>query len=251
MIGLRRMMMAGAAGGGANILIPPWANVKSLLHFDAAGYIDAVPGVTWASETGSPGISFTEKKFGDGSFSIASRPSAIRCVNASVGAFGSRDFTVTGWIRPTWVPTASGAYAMFACKDYAGGLYRGWQMNLSGDNGGKLSGTVFLNGTTAVWSDVVSSAAPPLDTWTHVAMCRRGDTLYLFMNGVLQGTAIIPPGTIGDSTGSRLLYGRIDGGAAAAFSFQGQMDEFLIVDGVGMFVEDFTPPDAPYENGPY
>ena len=250
---LRRLMMAGGGGGGggSNILIPPWANVKSLMHFDTAGYVDAVSGVTWSAETGSPGISYTKKKFGGGAFSIASRPSAIQCLNASVGAFGSRDFTVAGWIRPTWVPTTSNNYAFFACKDYAGDIFRGWNMYLSGDNGGKLMGTVYLNGTTDVSRGVVSSAAPPLDTWTHVAMCRRGDTLYLFMGGVLQGTAVIPSGTIGDSTGSRLLYGRIDGGANAPYSFAGQMDEFLIVDGVGMFVENFTPPGAPYANGPY
>lgn len=247
---LRRIMMAGG-GSGANILLPPWANVKSLMHFDGEGYVDAVSGVTWSAEVGSPGISYTEKKFGAGAFSIASRPSAIACATPSVGAFGSRDFTVAGWIRPTWIPTSSNNYAMFACKDYAGGSYRGWQMNLSGDSGGKLSGTVYLNGTTASWTDVVSLSVPPVNTWTHVAMCRRGDTLYLFMNGVLQGTATIPPGTIGDSTGSRLLYGRIDGGPHAPYSFAGQMDEFIIVDGVGMFVENFSPPSSPYPNGPY
>lgn len=248
---LRRMMMAGATAGTQNILVPPWTNVKSLMHFDAAGYVDAVSGVTWAADTGAPGISYTEKKFGDGALSISSRPSAIQCLDASVGAFGARDFTVAGWIRPTWVPTTSNNYAFFACKDYAGGSFRGWQMSLSGDSGGKLSGTVYLNGTITSWRSVIASSAPPLNTWTHVAMCRRGDTLYLFMNGVLQGVAAIPAGTIGNSTGSRLLYGRIDGSANAGYSFAGQMDEFLIVDGVGMYVEDFTPPAAPHPNGPY
>lgn len=250
---LRRLMMAGGGGGGggSNILIPPWANVKSLMHFDTAGYVDAVSGVTWSAETGSPGISYTKTKFGDGAFSISSRPSAIQCLNASVGAFGSRDFTVAGWIRPTWVPTTSNNYAFFACKDYAGDSFRGWQMYISGDSGGKITATVYMNGTTAAWASLTSSSVPLVNTWTHVAMCRRGDTLYLFMNGVLQGTATIPAGTIGESTGSRLLYGRIDGDPNAPYSFAGQMDEFLIVDGVGMFVEDFTPPSEPYANGPY
>ena len=245
---LRRLMMAqasGGGGGGNNILVPPKANIVSLMHFDA-DYTDEVPGVTWSAETGSPGISYTNKKFGAGAFSIASRPSAIQCTTPSVGAFGSRDFTVAGWIRPTWIPKSSNNYAMFACKDYAGGSFRGWQMNLSGDSGGKLSGTVYANGTTAAWASVASLSVPPVNTWTHVAMCRRGDTLYLFMNGVLQGTATIPAGTIGNSTDSRLLYGRIDGEPNAPYSFAGQMDEFIIVDGVGMFVENFTPPAIAY-----
>lgn len=245
---LRRLMMAGAGsgGGGSNILVPPWPNVKSLSHFDNSGFKDAIQGVTWASEIGSPGVSFTEKKFGLGSLSISSRPSAIRCVDPTVGAFGTRDFTVAGWIRPTWRPTVPGTYAMFATKDFAGANYRGWQMNLTGDDGGKLTATVYPGGTTDTWRSLSSSTAPALDTWSHVALCRRGDMLYLFLDGVLQSSTSLPAGTIGNSTGSRLLYGRVDGGATGSYAFAGQMDEFIIVDGVGMFVEDFVPPSAPY-----
>lgn len=255
MMGLRRMMMAvGGGSEGGNILVPPWGNVKSLLHFngsnDSATFTDSVPGVGWSLDAGSALIKTSISKFGGASGYFAQQPTSIQCTNAAVGKFGSRDFTVACWIYPLSIPTAANSYWMIVTKDYAGGSQRGWQINLSGDVGGRVTATSFLNGSTGGAASLTSSAPPPINTWTHVAMCRRGNDLYLFVDGVLQGVAGLPAvGNIGDAA-PPVQYGRIhNSGANKLFSYFGYVDEGIIVDGVGMYVDNFSPPVLQYPDG--
>lgn len=232
---------------------PYWANVVSLLHFDGANlstsFVDEVSGVTWSTNSGTPSIRTAQSKFGGASGYFPHQPTSIVCGQSSVGSFGNRDFTVEGWIYPISYPDISGRYWFPFSKDFAGTNQRGWQINISGDAANKLSAAVYINGAAGSAYSITSLAAPPLNAWTHVALVRRGTTLYFFVNGVLQGTATLPSvGTIGDSA-PNYLVGRIGGGAAAIYSWDGYIDDLRITDGVGRYISNFAPPTDPYPNG--
>lgn len=242
-----RGLMLGGSGDD-----PYWANVVSLLHFDGPNlsttFVDQVPGVTWSVEMSGAQIRTAESKFGGSSGYFTGAPSSIQCGQKTVGSFGNRDFTVEGWLFPTSYPSAAGRYWFAITRDNAGASQRGWQINISGDNANCLSASIYLNGVTPAAVTITSLAPPPLNTWTHVALVRRGTTVYFFVNGVLQGTGTISAvGTVGDGAPNYRI-GRIGGGPSANYAWYGYVDETRITDGVGRYISDFPVPTGPYPN---
>lgn len=188
------------------------------------------------------------KKLGTASgLFTASSISRIARPVSSIGNFGTDDFTVEGFLYVNTLPTTSNNYGFAITNDYAGASGRGWQINVNGDSGGKLSFSVYPGATTS-YSTAISGAAPlSIHTWYHVAMCRVGSTLYAFQDGVLLGTATIlggPSLTIGDGAAGTLL-GTINNWQTI-WAFDGYIDEVRITRGVGRYTSSFTPPTAPF-----
>ena len=140
----------------------------------------------------------------DGSNDYASAPSS------SSWNFGTQDFTITGWMKPSSIVAS-------APVDYWAGSY-GWQFWISSNHlnffaATYSSSTPLVAGTTVL--------AP--NTWYHILFKRSGNTVSLYLDGKLEGTATYT-NSFGDSSNT-LIFGSQRGSGGF---FPGLIDEVKI-----------------------
>ena len=80
-----------------------------------------------------------------------------------------------------------------------------------------------------------------VNTWNHIAGVRQGNTIKLFVNGVLQTETATYTGTLGEP--DRVL--RIGSRTATANEYDGFIDEVRITKRA-LYTGNFTPPTAPF-----
>ena len=234
---LRRLMMAGA---GSSVLPDPyWANVISLLHFDAANgtttFTDAVVGTTWSRVSGAE-ISTTKARFGGSSASVpAAVNSGYGCITSngnSAFAFGTGDFTIEGFLNVS--TSKSGFRFVFDTRP-------------TGVNGAYPS--LYVDGTSLVYYQggaariTGTNAISLVDAWVHWAVSRVSGVTRLFVNGTQVGSSYT------DATNYANQRFRL-GNTSSADNFDsilgGYLDECRITKGVGRYSLSFTPPTIPY-----
>ena len=113
---------------------------------------------------------------------------------------------------------------------------------LRGSNYGNNGQVAFF--TNGNWQ-AVSSAAVPLNAWTHIAVVRYQGVVSIYINGVQSGTTYT--GSCTDS-GSGFSVGDlyIQGNYLSYFGFDGYIDEFRFSNGVARWTTNFTPPTSEY-----
>ncbi len=201
----------------------------SLLHFDDG--IKDETGKVWTAENGAS-VSTTQSKFG-GSSLYLNGGQAITVGASDDFNFGSGDFTIDWWqyltdITCTAVSLESSNY-LFALN------YRTGDPNL-----------VFYASSAGngVW-DVASSikmGTTHKDIWAHYAVCRQGNTIYLFENGILQNKVNVTGKSFVPAT-------KVHIGRYRDTYCKGYIDEFRISKGIARWTDNFTPPTEPYDGG--
>ena len=135
------------------------------------------------------------------------------------------DFTVECWFRPT---VACGR--VFDIYNAAGNTGLGFHY---------YNGSCYYdhgyNASTGITN-------PALNTWTHLAMSRTGSTQKTYINGVQFATETNAQ-TYGDATTFWYIGG--DAGADANQVITGNIADFRVVNGTGLYPAAFTPPAAP------
>ena len=126
-----------------------------------------------------------------------------------------------------------------------------------GDSTGTNVGTTIgfaITTASKLYVDVCSGATAyeiySPTTVTHnvrhtCAACRVGNTMYLFLDGVLQGTISLAGVTLNDTTG-KLSVLRLGDFVTAAYSFPGQIEEVRVTIGVGRYTANYTPATVPF-----
>lgn len=179
------------------------------------------------SVIGDVTIDTTIKKFGAGSgkfdgghLSISPSPDFD---------FGAGDFTIDLWLRSNQVNSSPGILCV--CDDTSDPIVIGI------DFAKRIS--VWVRGINSRLTDRNDS----LDgNWHHVAVVRKADTLYLFVDGNLGGSS--PDfGTISVPYRNDTV---LIGSDASGETFKGHIDEVRISKGVARWTSAFTPPVAPY-----
>jgi hypothetical protein len=225
-----------AFGGTSPSGDPFWAQVVALMHFegpDGSTTITDQTGRTWTA-AGNAQIDTAQAKFGSSSLLM---DGASDWLSTSPGAgltFGTNDFTIEGWIRRT---------AAFAVEDIWSqrGAANGITLRLNAT--GKVeffygAGTGLIATTTSIHSD---------GTWDFVTLSRVGTSAYLFLNGALEATGVLPGALNFGMTNPSYLGRRSD---SPGNFFNGHMDEFRFTNGVGRYTSSFTPPAAAFPDGP-
>lgn len=230
----------------AGELDPYWSNVVALLHFDGvvgSSLINDETGAVWLS-VGAAQIEDAQARFSQSL--LIPGGSYIETAGVEVNHHLAGDFTIEGWVFfQGEIPTTFNNYRVVACRDNTAGV-RGWILLTDGDKGGKLAfGYVDVAGTSF---HVKSTAPPQADTWMHVAVCRQGATLRLFLDGVIVGITTTSPLAMKDAN-CRTLMGtaRInDPTTLSSFALNGFIDDFRITNGVARYAANFLPPSAPF-----
>jgi hypothetical protein len=205
------------------------ANTVLLVHADGADasliVTDDVSGRSphGLSQQNTAAISTTQSYFGGSSLSLNGSSS----VNTpSSFAFGTTDFTVEYWIRPT----SLSSYDIH------------W--DLRGGNTSQISPIVYtLNGTLTM--DVgattrITGSTLSTNTWYHIALSRSGSSTKLFVNGTQTGSTYT-------DTNNYLAATPLYIGQSSGSGVDGFMDEFRISNSA-RYTANFTPSTTPFVN---
>ncbi len=206
------------------------AQTSLLLHFDN-NLVDSSSYGNTVVQDGATGDTYQPGEFGQAlDFTVANTGFSV--ANFAGIQFGSGDFTVECWLKPT----------------------------ISGDS----TNHQFLNksnGTTTDWfflyfSDQLrfgipnlafQTAAVPVSiedgNWHHVAFVRSGTNTYMFLDGSVIDSSSVS-GSISNTSGADLGIGHY----LTNFSeqYDGLMDEVRISKGIARWTANFTPPSQPY-----
>lgn len=210
---------------------PDFASVISLLHLDGTNasttITDQISGKTWTA-SGSAALSTTDPKFGTACLLVPGSSGKILSNTDAADAFGTSDFTVEFWIRPTaWA--ASVVHIIYDTRT-SGTEVRPTLYCL----GPALR--YFVNGVDRITGGDVSTGA-----YSHIAICRASGDTRLFINGVQSGSTYADSNNyVNDRTAwSGPPY-------ATDNPINGRIDEARITKGVARYTANFTPPSEAF-----
>ncbi len=215
---------------------------KLLLHCDGTNGGTAI---TDSSGNHNPSVvnnvvtSTTQSKFGGASLSFTKSSSSWLGFAESTDwhISSGADFTYDFWVFPVSMPT----YGLGVCGTLTSNS-AGFGIALRGSNYGNNGQVAFL--TNGAWG-AVSSAAVPLNTWTHVAVVRYKGVVSIYINGVQSGSTYSGSCTdSGDGFSIGDIY--IQGSYLSYWGFDGYIDEFRSSNGVARWTTNFTPPTSEY-----
>jgi len=138
---------------------------------------------------------------------------------------GSGNFTVEAWIYPL---NYSGNQRIIAKQRSSDGY--GWIFRINSSNG-----YLFLEVDTG--GVVTSSSAPSLNTWSHVAAVRSGNSVSLYLNGNLVGSNSSYSGSPTSVSASAYV-----GSSAGGEYFSGLISNIRFTKGQAFATGAFTPP---------
>lgn len=223
---------------------PYWSDVILLLHGEGGGttITDSSP----YNHTGTV-ISLTSStsqfKYGSASLLFdATGGSYVEYTATSEWLFGSADFTLEGWIRPTSVDATRRSL---------------WDFRFDGSGSGTAWAVDFTSGDfrfqvgigATLYSDNPATTLT-VNTWQHIACVRDGGTLRYYKNGTQIQTATgLGTGSVNDkSATAKVRIGRRNDGTQ---NFGGNQDEVRFTRNVCRYPNgtSFTPPTAAFPNG--
>jgi hypothetical protein len=208
----------------------PEVNPSLLLHFDGSNgsttFTDSSLNGLTVTASGDAAISTAQSKFGGASAYFDGVGDHLE-VDSSALAFGTGDFTAEAWIR----------------LDAGNSTFRHVFDTRTSDSTGLSLGVddqnqVFLYSVDAfrVQAGTVSG-----DTWHHLALCRAGGNVRVFLDGTQVGSTWV------DSTNYSQTLLRIGKYyASGLYQWQGYLDDVRITKGVARYTSNFTPPTAAF-----
>lgn len=224
---------------------PYFSSVVTLLHFDGTNgsttFTDQ-KGKTYTAINAT--LATGTKKYGTASGSFNGSSTSVSTPHSSDFDFGSGDFDIELWINPTALPGATDPNFILDVDDLGG--TRGWQLFLQSSSG-KIG---FSYPQSAVYTNILSAAAPSTGAWTHVCIERFGSVVSMYVNGTSVATHAIT-GSI-DSNSNRLAIGTVYSsgsptGTTTRF-YNGFIDDLRITKGVSRYRANFTPQLYAYQN---
>jgi hypothetical protein len=204
---------------------PPTAvtNTKLLCNFTNAGIIDSTSDNVLQT-VGTAQISTVQSKYGGSSMVFNGTNSNLQLPSTPTFAMGGGDWTVEMWLYPNNVATLQGLLS------FGVGAWRFFLNN---------SGLWFLNGA----SSIVQTAQSIVTTgqWYHVAVCRSGSSVRIFLNGTQIGST----GTDTSTYAAGIAY---VGSEAAGSYLNGYIDDLRVTRGIARYTTTFTPPTSQLQN---
>jgi hypothetical protein len=216
-------------------------NVSLLLKMNGANgsttFLDSSQFGHAVTANGDAQISTTESKFGGSSAAFDGTGDYLTTPAGSTVKFGTGDFTIEMFIRPSTVNT-SGNTTGLAClldNDVAQGLTGSW-FALHQNNQALV--LAFNNANQITTTNCLSAA-----TWHHVCVVRSGSTATVYCDGVSVGSVSPVTYDFSDAT-SRTLSVAAQFGSSRDFA--GYIDSLRITKGQARYTAAFTPPQRDF-----
>jgi hypothetical protein len=135
---------------------------------------------------------------------------------------GTGDFTIEAWVYPTAaLSTYNGIYETATTNAlYFGKITNGYGVRSTGS------------------ADLISTPAPAINQWVHVAATRSGTSLRIFINGELKNT-------VTDSTNFQTALISIGASSLGANAFTGYISNLRFIKGTALYTSSFFPSTVP------
>lgn len=216
---------------------PYWSGVSTLLHFDELN-----GSTTFADKAGNAWSAAGTAQTSNGDLLLDGAGSYISTPYSDVFDFGGYDFTIEAFINPASV--AAGVYGSICSKRST--ATNGWSFECGTND---APGAIRFRGNFGTnWSDfwVLASNVVTAGVKQHVAVCRHGDTLLMFVGGILVASSTVSGGVLNSFSPFRI------GNASDTGEnyFNGRIGEVRITKGVARYVSNFVPPTEPFLDGP-
>lgn len=233
---VQQLLAAYGATGGGGGGDPDFASVVSLLHFDGTNgsttFTDQ-KGKAWTAY-GAAALTTSQKKFGTASLSLNGTDAGIQTPNSTDFDFGTGDFTAEAWV---YLNSNTSLGYIFN---------RG---NGAGTNGGFAMAVNASGQLLLVYHGFAfqTAGATTLNTgqWYHLAICRAGTTVRLFVDGVIDASATNSTNYTAAASTPNTIGSNLDAGVPSQF-LSGFIDDVRITKGVARYTAAFTPPTAPF-----
>ncbi len=216
---------------------PYWQYVKILHHFNgpdgSTQMFDATQRV-WTT-VGNAQLDTADKKFGESSLLLDGTGDYIYTAHDSDLSTNTGDFTMEAWIK---LAVLNRTHMISNKRGSSSAEEHSFQVSPDNTVIGRLWGGGNPQG------GVSSISALTTGVWYHVAFCRTGTTLYLFIDGILQSTAFH-----GSPTANTAVFNIGRDGFDSSRNFQGWIDEYRFTKGYNRYTSNFTPPTAPFPQG--
>ncbi len=234
-----RIINGTAAYDGTTYTIPTApltavTNTKLLLNMADGQAIDSTAQDNIKLETGAK-LSTAQYKFGTSS--ILFDAEADNRASFKTKPFGTGDFTIEGFFRK--VAEKGDNDAIWDSRG-VGQSGAGYFTLIDDTTPGQTREMYFYNGQTQFRCG--SASALSLNTWYHIAVCRSGTSLKVFLDGTQVGS------TFSDSTNYINDYfslGNFGANFSAARGWDGYVDEFRI-SYMARYTSNFTAPSEPF-----
>lgn len=237
----RRKVAKGQAGGPGPSGDQFYQDVSLLLHLDgpdgSTTFTDSSPRPKTVTRAGSARISTAQSQFGGASALFSSAGDYLTSASNADFDFGSGDFTIEFFMRPSSV--TSGATAVLIDRgDFSN--FTPWAITQFNS-----SLRLVTSVTGSAWMvDIFSSGVLTANTLSHVAASRAGNVFRLFHNGNQIGTQTAS-GTLRTIT---MPIGIGRGLGTNSSQYSGYMDEVRVTKGVARYTSNFTVPAEAFPN---
>ena len=173
---------------------------------------------------GDAQLSTAQKKFGTASVLLDGTGDYLSLALSSDFGFGTGDFTVEGFIRPSSVASGTKVIADFrTTSSTAAGVL-------------VLSGSVVEYQSANGAGTITGSTSLNTNAFYHVAVVRQSGVTKLYLNGSQEGSNLADTTDYGSS---RPLY--IGANLNGSAEFPGYIDEFRVSKGIARYTTTFTP----------
>lgn len=206
---------------------PSFASVSLLLRMDGSNGSTTITDNSSNAHTitvfGNAQLTTADKKYGTAALTLDGTGDYVMTPADADFAFGTGDFTVECWCKPTVVNSNDGLFTF-----------------------GGLSSGLFLASFTSNWylgtagSGGTNMGAATAGSWRHIAVTRSGTSLRLFINGTQLGSTLTNSTNL---TGNQLKIGYY---YDSTFGFVGLIDEFRVTKGIARYTSNFTAPTAAF-----
>lgn len=164
----------------------------------------------------------------------------VRVNQTSATNFTTGDFTAEAWIYPT---SYAATYSRFIQAQNSDANTANYTFTVELSSTGTPMFAVYNGGSG--YTATATGTTAPLNTWTHVMGVKSGTTIYVFVNGVLAGSATCPITLNNTLSGGKINIGGENAGGYPNLQFRGYIDEVRLSN-VARFTSGFTVPSAQY-----
>lgn len=219
-------------------------NVILLIHADGANGQTAASDFSYLNQAitfyGNARLSTAAPKFGTAAIAMNGVvDDHMRIVHDATQAFGTGDFSIEFWVNLSVLPSEGGATTDYILIDQNGGGVA---------VGVKANGQIIVAHQNVAWLiRDTSSAYIAAGAYYHIAVCRSGGTLRLYLNGVKKNE--ISNSTDFTNSETYTLIGAYkETNGTYSRNLNGYIDEIRITKGVARYTSDFIPSNAAFPN---
>jgi len=154
-------------------------------------------------------------------------------------AFGTNNFTIEFWYNSQSATSSTRVLSNISGGTYTTNTFVFDQVY----NSAGLSFNVYNYSPSAVMLASTNTTIYQDKQWHHVAVVRNGNSWAMYIDGVIQGSAVTSSASLDGGTNSPIIIG--NSGISGDTALVGYMSNLRIVKGVAVYTGNFTVPPTP------